>query len=74
MTPIVDGLRQEYSGRMEFLKLDATSDGKTAFDYFKLLGHLSYMLLKPDGAQVWSAVGLQAREQLVEQIERILLR
>jgi hypothetical protein len=72
MMPIVDGLKQDYNGRVEFLKLDATSDGKAAFDYFKLRGHPSYVLLKPDGMQVWSAVGLQTREKSAGQIDKAL--
>ena len=74
MMPIVNGLAQEYKDKITFINLNANEDGKTAFVYYRLLGHPSYVLLKPDGTQVWSFVGLRTREELVRQLDAIASR
>ena len=74
MMPIVNWLAQEYKDKITFINLNANEDGKTAFVYYRLLGHPSYVLLKPDGTQVWSFVGLRTREELVRQLDAIASR
>ena len=74
MMPIVNGLAQEYKDKITFINLNENEDGKTAFVYYRLLGHPSYVLLKPDGTQVWSFVGLRTREELAQQLDAIASR
>ena len=74
MTPIVNGLTEAYTGRLEVMKLNAIGDGKEAFAYYRLTGHPSYILFSKDGAKVWTHMGLRTREEIVQQIESVLLK
>jgi hypothetical protein len=60
MTPVVNGLRDEFDGRAAFVILNATfGEGKEAFEAYQLPGHPSYVLLNPTGEVVWRAFGPQ---------------
>lgn len=72
MHPIVDGLEADYGAAVRFVRLDANGDGQTAFDASGLAGHPSYLLLGPDGAELWRGFGLLPAENLVTTLERIL--
>ncbi len=72
MNPIVDGIAQEYQDKVDVRKLNAIGDGKAAFEYYRMRGHPSYVLFKPDGTRVWSDIGLRTREQVVEQLDVVL--
>jgi len=72
MNPIVDGIAQDYQGKVDVRKLNAIGNGEAAFEYYRMRGHPSYVLLKPDGTRVWSDIGLRTREQVVEQLEMAL--
>jgi hypothetical protein len=72
MNPIVDGITQDYRGRLHVLKLNANGDGRAAFDYYRVTGHPSYILFRADGTKVWQELGLKTRDELVQQIEAVL--
>ncbi len=70
MTPVVNGLRDEFNGRAAFVILNAAvGEGKDAFEAYKLLGHPSYVLLNPSGEVVWRAFGPQTEATLESAID-----
>jgi hypothetical protein len=58
MQPIVDGLEEIYSDQVAFVSLDAAGDGKAAFDASNLPGHPSFLIMQPDGEEVWRRAGV----------------
>ena len=72
MNPIVDGITQDYTGKLAVMKLNANGDGKAAFDHYRMTGHPSYILFRKDGAKAWQDIGLKTREELATQIEAVL--
>ena len=65
MTPVVNGLCDEFDGRAAFVILNAAfGEGKDAFEAYKLPGHPSYVLLHPTGEVVWRAFGPQTEATL----------
>lgn len=72
MRPIVDEVRAQYQDRVVFRYLDANGDGRDAFKQYGLLGHPSYVLLRPDGSVAWRFLGYRTREQFSAEIEKVL--
>lgn len=72
MTPIVNGIAQDYQGKVDVRRLNAIGDGKAAFEYYRMLGHPSYILFTPDGVKRWTHVGLITRAEMIEQLELAL--
>jgi hypothetical protein len=71
MTPIVDGLEDQYQDQIAFIRLDANSkDGGETFRFYGLLGHPSYVLLNPAGEVLWKGVGEQTAAALNVEIEK----
>ncbi len=71
--PIVHGLQVQYESQMAFLSVDvSTAEGSQAFRASRLGGHPSFLILKPDGTEVWRAVGQQDEGALRTAIERSL--
>jgi hypothetical protein len=65
MTPVVNGLRDEFDGRAAFVILNAAiGEGGDAFKAYQLPGHPSYVLLNPSGEVVWRAFGPQMKASL----------
>lgn len=65
MTPVVHGLEDAFQGRVEFRILDANKGvGKSAFGFYRLPGHPSYVILNPDGEVLWQAAGTQSERSL----------
>ena len=58
MLPIVDGLEQVYGDQMAFVSLDAAGDGEAAFAASNLPGHPSFLIMQPDGEEVWRRAGV----------------
>ena len=61
MTPIVDGLTAQYGGQVTVVKLNALDGGtgQQAFEVSALPGHPGYVLLRPDGTELWRGFGQQ---------------
>lgn len=75
MTPIVNGLKQTYGEQIDFQLLDASfGKGETYFNFYGLVGHPSYLLLAPDGAELWRAIGPLDKEKLEQEILASLQR
>ena len=73
MEPIVNGLENEYTGRIEFRSIDAYStEGEQAFKAYQLLGHPGYVLLNESGDVIWIGVGEQPGDQIKIQLDAAL--
>jgi len=74
MQPIVNGLQEKYGEQVDFLYLNAEdgAEGQAAFDFYKIRGHPTLMLIQPDGAIAWSRIGATTREELEQAIGQIL--
>jgi hypothetical protein len=69
----VNGLEQKFGDRIAFVRVNALSDeGETAFRAAGFFGHPSFLILRPDGSEVWRGVGLQSEEDLTAAIESSL--
>ena len=65
MEPVVDGLEDDFSGRIEFRRIDAgTQDGQAAFRAYGLRGHPSYVLINLGGDVLWIGLGEQTCKAL----------
>jgi hypothetical protein len=74
MTPIVNGIAEEYEGRVDVRRLNAAGDGRAAFEHYRLRGHPAYVLLLPAGTQLWSDMGLKTRKEIAAQLDAALRR
>ena len=68
MEPVVNGLKEDYVDQVDFRRLDAKGQGKSAFESYRLLGHPSYVILNPSGDVMWTSIGEKTREDLENQI------
>jgi hypothetical protein len=69
MKPVVNGLEEIHGGEIDFVWLNAGfGEGREAFLRFGLLGHPSYLLLSPDGEELWRGVGPFSAEELEQAI------
>lgn len=66
MTPIVNGLAEEYDDQMSFQRLNAAEEGQTLFQQYGLRGHPAYVIVNEQGNEVWRQVG-PVRRQVLEQ-------
>lgn len=72
MEPVVNGLSEVYSDKIEFRWLDVNSDeGGAASKYYKLLGHPGYVILNSAGEVLWSGIGEKSETELIQQISTI---
>jgi len=73
MTPIVNGLEDEYTDEIDFyyLNVEDGSIGTQAFRDFGLRGHPSLLLLDEEHVIAWQAAGIMSYEEIGLQLERI---
>lgn len=73
MRPIVDGLQEQYDGKVSFVYLNAFdgAEGEAAFRALSLLGHPSYVIFTADGVERFRKVGAVAESALVEALEAV---
>jgi hypothetical protein len=73
MTPVVNGLEAKYDGRITFRILNAgMGEGTDAFEFYRLPGHPSYVMLNPEGEILWQAFGPQSEATLETAMEEAL--
>jgi hypothetical protein len=72
MNPVVNGIADEYQGRVAVHQLNARSDGSAAFAFYRLPGHPAYVVLISNGKVIWSDVGIKTREQITKQLNDAL--
>jgi hypothetical protein len=72
MQPIVNGLQEEYDGRVAFVQIDAQSaDGETLFRQLGLLGHPSILIYSTDGEPVYRGYGIIEAELLRQEVAQL---
>jgi hypothetical protein len=72
MQPIVDRLEEDYGEQMKFVQLDANNEGKEAFKLGNFLGHPAYLIMQPDGKEVWRKFGVVTYEDIETAIQEAL--
>jgi hypothetical protein len=72
MTPIVDGLSEEFEGRVSAIQLDAaqTTNARLQADY-SLRGHPSFVVLDGDGRVTQRFFGPQTEALLRQSMEAV---
>ena len=71
MQPIVNGLENEFAGRLAFERHDAnTEPGKAVMEAYGLRAHPSYVIVAPDGSLLWSFTGQLQANALREQVRK----
>lgn len=74
MQPVVDRLKDDYAGRITFVELDANGDGETAFEAGQLPGHPAFVIMQPDGRELWRGFGLVEESDLITALDNALAR
>jgi hypothetical protein len=64
MMPVVNRLEEDYANRVKFVYLNANDDGKSAFEAGNFRGHPAFILMTPDGKELWRQVGIASYGQL----------
>lgn len=66
MQPIVNGLKENYGAEMAFVEVNAgdDGDGEAAFNQKNLPGHPAYLIVQPDGKELWRGFGEQNMDRL----------
>ena len=73
MAPIVDGLEEEYGGRVAFQRLNVDEqDGKAAAQTYRMRGHPVIVVLDVGGKVIWSRVGVQSVEDVASALDSAL--
>lgn len=72
MSPVVDGLAQDYGGRIVFQRLNAQREGEELFRQYGLRGHPAYVVLGGKGQVVWQKIGEVSRQELEDALRRVL--
>jgi hypothetical protein len=73
MEPVVDGLDDVYNAKVEFRRVDANSkDGRVAFQAYNLFGHPSFVITNPEGEILWTGLGEQSEELIVQALQGAL--
>ena len=70
LSPMLDGLAEQYAGRIKFVKVNVDESPKLAEQY-QITG-LPTLLFLQHGVTAGSVVGLVAREALIQQLEALL--
>jgi thioredoxin-related protein len=72
MSPVVDGLAQDYGDRVAFQRLNAQQEGEKLFRQYGLRGHPAYVILDGKGQAVWQKIGEVSRQELEDAFRRVL--
>ncbi len=72
MSPVVNGLAQDYGDRITFQRLNAQQEGEKLFRQYGLRGHPAYVILDGKGRAVWQKTGEVARQELEEALRQVL--
>ena len=69
LAPVIDELAEELEGKVKICKLNVDENQKTAMEYG--IKGIPTVLLFKDGKVAEQSVGLVAKEQLIELIEKV---
>ena len=73
MTPIVDGLEEQYQGRIAFQRIDANrEDGPAIIRDHNILGHPAILIVDQAGQEVKRLLGPQPAEALEALLQQTL--
>jgi len=72
MSPVVNGLAQEYEDRLIFQQLNVQGEGADLFKQYRLRGHPAYVILDRRGKVAWQMVGQVSRQDMEAAIRRAL--
>lgn len=72
MQPVVDRFRNSYRDQITFLDLNARKEGRAAFNAGGFPGHPAYVILRPDGQEVWRSFGELEAADLESAIQQAL--
>lgn len=72
MQPIVDRLEEVYGEQIKFVRLDAYNEGERAFEVGNFPGHPAFLMMQPDGKEVWRKFGVIAYNDFETAILNIL--
>jgi thioredoxin len=64
MAPILDGLREEYAGRMDVIFIDVWKD-RAAGEPYNIQSIPTQIFLSPDGTELFRHTGFYAREDIL---------
>ena len=64
MEPVVNRLEEDYGNQVKFLYLNANDEGKSAFEAGNFRGHPSFVLMSPDGKELWRGSGIVSDDPL----------
>ncbi|MCA9884545.1 MAG: hypothetical protein KC708_16315 [Anaerolineae bacterium] len=74
MTPIVNGLEEQYSDQVAFMSYNARdgADGEAIFRDLNLPGHPSFVIFTAAGEEIYRAQGIIEETVLQQQIDAAL--
>jgi len=72
MQPVVNRLEDEFGDRVQVLSLDADEDGREAFRAGGFKGHPAYVLLQPDGQEIWRGFGIVEYSMMMGEVQQAL--
>jgi hypothetical protein len=76
MEPVVNRLKDEYGNEVNFISLNANTDGAAAFEASSLRGHPAFLIVLPDGTETWRRYGIVPEDdielELIEAIEEAI--
>lgn len=72
MTPIVNGLTDEYSDSILFLQLNANSDGEALFEQLTLPGHPSIVIFDESKQEIYRGFGIIGEDVLRTEIQTLI--
>lgn len=74
MTPIVDGLEEQYHGRVAFQRIDANrGDGPAIIRQHNILGHPTILIVDHRGKEVNRLLGPQPAEDIEAILQQVLI-
>lgn len=74
MTPIVDGLEEQYQGRVAFRRIDANrGDGPAIIRQHNILGHPTILIVDQAGKEINRLLGPQSAEDIEVILQQILI-
>lgn len=74
MRPIVDGISEQYAGRVTLIDLNARDgeQGQQAFEALSLAGHPAFVVVSSRGEERYRAVGIVEASRLAAELDAAL--
>ena len=73
MSPIVDGLEQQFNDQIAVKRVNArVGDGPAIMEAYRIPGHPVTLLIDAQGNETARLIGPQSKETLVEELQKIL--